>query len=193
MTESAVPATDTASLTLILALAAALIFLAFEPMTHRATRPRPVPPTPRDGNATGRLLGQVTREQLAAQPGWGRLDGRDYTPDAATMARLQGFIEGVHVLVFMGVWCIDSVRELPRFWKVADSLALREEQVTIYALDRAKRDAAGMAERWQIAAIPTFILLDGEQELGRIVERPRRSLEADWLDIVQRPERSAAR
>ncbi len=185
MTESTMPATDTASLTLILALAAALILLAIEPTTHKPSRPRPAP-APKNGAAANHLMGQVTRAQLAAHPGWGQLDGRGYIPDAATLARLKDYGEDVRALVFMGTWCIDSVREMPRFLRVVDALGWPEERLAIYALDRSKRDAEGLAERWRVAAIPTFIVLHGESELGRIVERSQRSLEADLLDIVER-------
>ena len=96
MTESAMPATDTTSLTLILALAAALILLAIEPVTHKPSRPRPAP-APKNGAAANHLMGQVTRAQLAAHSGWGQLDGRDYAPDAATLARLKDYGEDVRV------------------------------------------------------------------------------------------------
>ena len=91
---------------------------------------------------------------------------------------------GVHVLVFMGTWCSDSKREVPRFLRIADSTGMTSQDYALYALDRSKISPEGLERQYQIERIPTFIFLRGNKEIGRIVESPRTTLEGDILTIL---------
>lgn len=91
---------------------------------------------------------------------------------------------GVSTLVFLGTWCPDSKREVPRFLKTADLAGVPPESIKLYALDRSKKSADGLTEKYQIERVPTFIFLKEGEEIGRIVERPRTSVEADMLMIM---------
>ncbi len=91
---------------------------------------------------------------------------------------------GVHVLVFLGTWCGDSKREVPRFLRIVDAAGIAMDRVTLYALDRKKASPEGMEARYQVELVPTFIFLKNESEIGRIVETPRTTLEGDILAIL---------
>jgi len=92
--------------------------------------------------------------------------------------------KGVDVLVFFGAWCSDSQRELPRFLKIADLAGIPEKRVRLYSLDRSKKSPDGLTATYGIERVPTFIFLKGGNEVGRIVEIPRTTLEADVLTIL---------
>ena len=81
------------------------------------------------------------------------------------------------VTVFFGVWCHDSEREVPRLLRVLDTLGVDESAVTLIALDTTKREPAGRALQQGVKFTPTFIFYIGDEEVGRIVERPESSLE----------------
>ena len=98
-----------------------------------------------------------------------------------TIRKLQ---DGVDYVVFFGLWCSDSQREVPRFLKLVDSGAIVSSKVRLYSLDQRKKSPAGVESRYSIERVPTFILLRGDEELGRIVERPKSSLEGDILMIL---------
>jgi thiol-disulfide isomerase/thioredoxin len=98
---------------------------------------------------------------------------------------------GIDVTVFFGTWCSDSRRDVPRFLKIADLSGMAKEQVRLYALDRTKRSRDGMTERFQIELVPTFIFLKNNQEVGRIVETPKTTLEGDVLTILAGAKRGA--
>lgn len=85
------------------------------------------------------------------------------------------------VLVFFGSWCRDSLREVPRYMRLAEASGLAS---TYIGLDRQKSDPAGQARRWQISRTPTFVVLRGEREIGRIVERPRTDLRGDLAELL---------
>ncbi len=83
----------------------------------------------------------------------------------------------VTVMVFFGVWCHDSEREVPRLLRVLDALGVDESAVTLIALDTTKREPAGRALLHGVNFTPTLIFYIGGEEVGRIVERPESSLE----------------
>lgn len=93
---------------------------------------------------------------------------------------------GVHVLVFMGTWCSDSKREVPRFLRIVDGSGMTAADVDLYGLDRKKKSPDGLEEKYAIERVPTFIFLRKGKEIGRIVETPRTTLEGDILDILAR-------
>ncbi len=92
--------------------------------------------------------------------------------------------EGEEFLVFFGAWCSDSMRDLPRFLKIADGAGLPPAKITLYSLDRTKRSPDGLTARYGIEFVPTFIVLKDGTEVGRITESPRVSVEADLLTIL---------
>jgi thiol-disulfide isomerase/thioredoxin len=91
---------------------------------------------------------------------------------------------GVEITVFMGTWCSDSRREVPKFLKVADAVGFSTDRIALYGLDRTKRSGDGLTERYHIERVPTFIFLKKGTEVGRITETPRISMEADMLSIL---------
>ena len=92
--------------------------------------------------------------------------------------------EGADFLVFLGTWCGDSRREVPRFLRIVQEAGIDEDHVQLYNLDHSKKSPDGLTERWTIERVPTFIVLRNGSEVGRIVERPRSTLEGDLLSIL---------
>ena len=96
--------------------------------------------------------------------------------------------KGAEFLVFLGTWCGDSRREVPRLLRILDDAGVEHSRVRLYNLDRSKTSRDGLAERWAIERVPTFIVLRRGHEVGRIVERPRSTLEGDLLSLLALPE-----
>jgi thiol-disulfide isomerase/thioredoxin len=130
------------------------------------------------------LTGKVSRAEVQAAAGWENLKAEDYSPDANLVKSIQGKTGDVKVLLFLGTWCPDSKREVPRFFKLMDQTGIPESQVEIIALDRTKKDKEGLTAKWDIQYVPTFIIVRGDKELGRIVETPQISLEANINTIL---------
>jgi thiol-disulfide isomerase/thioredoxin len=91
---------------------------------------------------------------------------------------------GVQVLVFLGTWCSDSKREVPRFLQIADDTGMQPADYTLYGLDRTKKSPEGFEQSYGIERVPTFIFFRGNKEIGRIVESPHTTLEGDILRIL---------
>jgi len=136
---------------------------AAAPATATAAATRPPAPAP--------LLGHVTREQIRAYESWKPLFVEPYAPDAAAIAAIRTRAGDVTVLLIVATWCPDSKREVPRFFAIMDGAGIRESQLTMVGVDRTKKDAEGLTEKWGVTRVPTFVFLRNGQEVGRVVER----------------------
>jgi len=130
------------------------------------------------------LTGLLTRPQLQAFEGWQTLLAEDYTPRAQAIEALRPQAGTFSVLLFVGSWCPDCKREVPRLWKIADQAGLTSNTFEIHGLDRTKTDQDGLTAKWDIHFVPTAIVLRENRELGRIVERPTLTLEDDLVNIL---------
>ena len=117
------------------------------------------------------LLGHVTREELRTYEPWKPLFVEPYAPDAAAIAAIKANANGVTVLLIVATWCPDSKREVPRFFAIMDATGLGDATLTMVGVDRTKKDAEGLTEKWGVTRVPTFVFLRNGQELGRVVER----------------------
>jgi len=92
------------------------------------------------------------------------------------------------ILIFMGTWCGDSKREVPRFIKILEAVDFPMENLKIVALDRRKAyyKKSPNGEEWglRIKRVPTFIFYKNGKETNRIIESPTVSLEADIKAII---------
>jgi len=136
---------------------------AAAPVPAAPATPRPPAPAP--------LLGHVTREQIRAYESWKPLFVEPYAPDAAAIAAIKANGNGMTVLLIVATWCPDSKREIPRFFAIMDGVGISESQVTMVGVDRTKKDAEGLTEKWGVTRVPTFVFLRNGQEVGRVVER----------------------
>lgn len=133
------------------------------PATATAAAPRPPAPAP--------LLGHVTRDEVRAYRPWQPLFVEPYQPDPGALAVIKANASDVTVLLIVATWCPDSKREVPRFFAIMDGAGIRESQVTMVGVDRTKKDAEGLTEKWGVTRVPTFVFLRNGQEVGRVVER----------------------
>lgn len=138
------------------------------------------------------LLGRISRKALmeGAYAGWFNAEYNGYTVNAGALAGREAALKKVEVQIFMGTWCSDSQREVPRFYKILDQLGISEKRVSIVAVDdhadRRKTSPGGEEKGKNIEYVPTFIFLRDGMELGRIVESPQSSLEADMASILSK-------
>lgn len=110
---------------------------------------------------------------------------RDYTPNPEAIAVLQQIDRPVEIVLFHGAWCKDCQREVPRFMRILEMVGNPLFHLEDYEVNPQKRDALGKFEEYGIKFVPTIIFLREGKELGRIVERPRLSLEDDFAAIVK--------
>lgn len=137
------------------------------------------------------LLGSFSRDSLLNEPfkTWFEPGYNDYTPQAEVVEQLKKCNLKAHsVKVFMGTWCGDTKRELPRFLKTLDAIGFPQQNVEIIGvsnLDDAYKQSPKHEERGlEIYRVATFVFFKNGVEVNRIVEYPVNSLETDLLAIL---------
>ncbi len=144
------------------------------------------------------VLGDVTRDDIVSNlAGWDA-EYFTYQPDATILGDLAGRLPGIEIVLVLGTWCSDSHREVPRLWKVLDSIGFSYDAMKIFAVERAKPvpeaalpqeliDWSRNARAWYgTERVETIIVSRNGVELGRIVEAPATSIESDLLAILKR-------
>lgn len=132
------------------------------------------------------LVGPVTREAIEeALPAWVQAQV-DAQLDSEAARGLASVEPGAELIVYLGTWCGDSRREVPRFWRVLDeSGGVVPFEVRYVGVDREKKEPAEAVITDDIRYVPTFIVRRGGQEVGRIVEESPNGIEADLLALLR--------
>ncbi len=134
----------------------------------------------------GYLVGIATKESFTQEPfnEWFAPNYNDYTTDKEILKKLKPLLKGVTIKSFMGTWCGDSQEQTPIFYKILDEAAFDYNNLEIVGVDRKKSTPDNLQKGFDIERVPTFILYKNGKEIGRFVEYPRETVEADLLKIV---------
>ena len=133
------------------------------------------------------LLGKITIEELQQEPfnEWYQMESDGYEVDTELTNAISDPGQYTYE-VFLGTWCGDSRRELPRMEKIFSEMGIDMSNVLIVTLDRNKISPNGEQEGKDIRYVPTLIVSKDNQEIGRIVESPSSetaTLESDLFEI----------
>ena len=135
------------------------------------------------------MINNCTRESVCNFPEFKTMYDAmydSYTPDAATMTALKPLMQGVKITIVMGTWCGDSKLQVPHFYKMTDQLGITEQEMTLICVDGQKKAENGLIDNMNIDRVPTFIFYKEGQEIGRIVESPKDTLEKDALELFSK-------
>jgi thiol-disulfide isomerase/thioredoxin len=116
---------------------------------------------------------------------WFNSQYKNYHPDTNILKQLAPEINRVQFTVVFGSWCGDSKREMGRFFKVLDDAGYHGHP-KIIAVQRTLKAGDVDISDLNIHRIPTFIVDYQGKEIGRIVESPKTSIEADLLSILNK-------
>jgi tetratricopeptide (TPR) repeat protein len=137
------------------------------------------------------LYGAITKENLMAAPfdKWFITNYDTYEPNAGVVSSLKKLnTKDISVQIFLGTWCGDSKREVPRFMKVLNELSFPLQKVQIVALGGGdslyKQSPQHEEDGKGIFRVPVFIFYKNGLEINRINEYPAFSLEKDILTIL---------
>ena len=133
------------------------------------------------------LYGKISLDQLFFDyPDW-RQEYQSYAPQQKIIQQLKTLQPELKVIIFLGTWCPDSKREVPRFFKILDQADLTSRfDIEMWAVDRKKQLPNDLAQQYGIEYVPTFIFLKNGKEIGRIIESPESLyLEQDILNILK--------
>ncbi|WP_339651398.1 thioredoxin family protein [uncultured Maribacter sp.] len=136
------------------------------------------------------LVGEINIEGLSSYSykEWFQPNLASYTVSTTNLEQVKDKLAEYQILIFMGTWCGDSKREVPRFIKILESVDFPLEKLKIVAVDKRKDfyKKSPQGEEWglNIRRVPTFIFYKNGREINRIIESPVTTLEEDILKIV---------
>ncbi len=133
------------------------------------------------------LLGYCDKDSLESNSitQWFLPEYNSYSVDEETLKSINpDLIPELEIFIVMGTWCSDSQREVPRFIKITEFIDLQLGQLVIAGVDKNKQAESIPIVRMGIELVPTFIFYYEGEEIGRIVESPRETLEKDILNIM---------
>lgn len=108
---------------------------------------------------------------------------RNYT-EYVTPEPIEGLPADLAVQILFGTWCHDSEREVPRMLKLLKASGVKQENISLIALDIRKEEPEGRAKALGVKYTPTFIFFSSGRELGRIIEQPTASLADDLAAVA---------
>jgi thiol-disulfide isomerase/thioredoxin len=141
-------------------------------------------------NASGDLIGITVKTDLTEQPyaNWFKKQYDSYTVDEKTAKKLKKALKNITIKAFIGTWCRDSKREVPRLYKIIEGANFDVQNIEMIGVNRAKRAPNSLEKGFEIRRIPTFIFYEKGEEIGRYIEVSRESLEKDMLKIITKKE-----
>lgn len=136
------------------------------------------------------LLGKVDKNGLTKAPynEWFTKNYNSYLVNEKITKSIKDSLKGYTIKVFLGTWCGDSKKEIPRFYSVLETAKYPMNQLEVIALNRSdeayKQGPNGEEKGMKIHRVPTFIFYKDGKELNRIVEHPKETFERDIKKIV---------
>lgn len=138
------------------------------------------------------LAGHCSLSILNKEPyhQWFDTNYNKYIPDTSVVNTLSPLLQNKEIEIFLGSWCGDSKREVPRMIKVLQTSSFDTSNLRLIFVDnstKAYKQSPWHEEKGKnIHRVPTIIVYEHNKEIGRIIETPVVSLEKDILTIVQK-------
>ncbi|OSZ77683.1 hypothetical protein CAP36_15060 [Chitinophagaceae bacterium IBVUCB2] len=136
------------------------------------------------------LYGTITQNDLREAPfsNWFDSTYNAYQPDTKITSGIKkSNSKDISIEIFLGTWCGDSKREVPRFMKLLRDASFTTSQVKLIggSSDSLYKQGPEQEEAGKgIFRVPVFIVYKNGVELGRINEFPVTSLEKDLQTIL---------
>ncbi len=134
------------------------------------------------------LFGQINLEGLNGElcSSWFKPEFKDYKIDAGILSELKKKdLSELKIILVLGTWCHDSHQQVPRMIKLLKELKFPMPKLKMYAMDTYKKAPGIDIKKIDVKLVPTLIVYKGDKELGRIIESPKESIEADLLEILK--------
>ena len=146
----------------------------------------------KDSRGNDMLLGKCTRAALLQAPfsDWFKPNYDSYVVDSFTCNFIRPLLAGKSITIFLGTWCGDSKREVPRALKMLDCCSFPANNLTLVMVSNKdslyKKSPQHEEAGKNIVRVPTIIIEQKGSEIGRIIEFPITSLEKDLLSILRK-------
>lgn len=131
-------------------------------------------------------IGKLTKDNFLEEPhaAWFNPMYDSYKPEETALEEIKSNINDYEIKIFMGTWCSDSQREVPKFLRLLELSDYDMDRLEINGVTRDKTSPNEYEKSFDIVYVPTIIFLKDGEEVNRFVEYPQQNFEQDIADIV---------
>jgi hypothetical protein len=161
-------------------------------VTKNSSSPQLINQLNKDSRGNDMLIGKCTKDALLRSPfvDWYKPNYDSYVVDSSTCNFIRPLLAGKSITIFLGTWCGDSKREVPRVLKMLECCNFPEDRLTLIMVSNKdsmyKKSPQHEEAGKNIVRVPTVIVELNGVEFGRIIEFPVTSLEKDLLAILRK-------
>lgn len=133
------------------------------------------------------IIGKFDKNDLEKEPytEWYSSNYESFEPEAESFQIIDEHINDYEIKIFMGTWCSDSKREVPKMIKILEKTDYDFDQLEMIAVDRNKTTPAQLEKQYDVSYVPTIIFLKDGKEVNRFVEYSvAENMEEDIAKIV---------
>lgn len=132
------------------------------------------------------LTGKISKDDLQSEPhnSWFAETYENYEPAQEPLEQISNNVDEYEIEVFMGTWCGDSRREVPKLFKLLEEADYNMDRLTVYAVDRNKNLPENVEAPTEFEMVPTIVFYKNGEEVNRFVEFPQETIEKDIAKIV---------
>lgn len=116
----------------------------------------------------GRITPDLIKKDTAFK--WYNETLQYYRPNAELVQQFRDKAGRFNLVLFIGTWCVDSQAIIPGYISSAEEAGLPHSIFTVYATDRAKTTLENKEKDYKVTLIPTIIVMQNGQEVGRVEE-----------------------
>jgi thiol-disulfide isomerase/thioredoxin len=136
----------------------------------------------------GNLIGYIQKSDFLTQKfkKWFIPNYNKYEPNEKVVKKIKKNLKNITIVSFVGTWCHDSKREIPRLYKILETADFDfNNNARMVGITRGKKTPDNLQEGYNIKHTPTVIFYKNGKEIGRFVEHARQTLEKDILKILK--------
>lgn len=133
------------------------------------------------------FVGRCTFDDISDEASfdWFTISSNNYNPEAIIVEELKKKLPSCQLHIFMGTWCEDTHNLLPKLYKTM-LLSRCYTNYKMYGVDRNKKSKDNEQEAFKVTNVPTIVVMKDGEELGRIVETTKGTIESDLLKILEK-------
>jgi len=145
-----------------------------------------------DNNGKPMLIGSCSKSALKKAPfnEWFNKNYEAYKVNDTITSLIKPLAVEKTFQLFLGTWCGDSKREVPRMLKILEDCGVKKSSIQLVMVDNHdstyKQSPTHEEKGLNIHRVPTMIVYENGLELGRIVESPVVSIEKDLFGILNK-------
>lgn len=131
------------------------------------------------------LVGPVTQDDiLESFPEWREVMS-SYAPQEEAIEKLKAIDFTVEIEIILGTWCPDSKEHVSAYFKILELVENPLLVSSYIGIPKEKEEREPYIQGKNIQRVPTFIVSLNDEEIGRIIEHPEKSVEEDLVEIIE--------